>query len=169
MSEELNECLDLIKSLARTPDEVAALVGGLSRQTLIAKKSPDGFSALENICHLRDIEVEGYTSRVNRILNENHPLLPDIDGGLLAIERDYNSQSLTEALDAFAKARHQNVSVLAGLNKDEFDRQGVMEGVGNVSLGKLLIMMRDHDDGHLDDLRVIRNSANRNQNTSSCA
>ena len=165
MSEELNECLDLIESLRRTPDEVAALVDGLSRQTLIAKNSPDEFSALENVCHLRDIEIEGYTVRVKRILTEDKPVLPDIDGGLLAIERDYNSQSLTEALDAFAKARQGNVSALAGLNRNEFDREGVMEGVGDVTLGKLLLMMRDHDDGHLDDLRVIRNAANR-QNTS---
>jgi hypothetical protein len=33
-----------------------------------------------------------------------------------------------------------------------------MEGVGDVTLGKLLLMMRDHDDGHLDDLRVIRSA-----------
>jgi hypothetical protein len=118
MSEELNDCLDLIESLRRTPDEVAALVGGLSRQTLIARNSPDEFSALENICHLRDIEVEGYTPRINRILNEPHPVLPDIDGALLAIERDYNSQSLTEAFDAFARARQENVAALAGLNRD---------------------------------------------------
>jgi hypothetical protein len=166
MSEELNDCLDLLESLARTPDEVAALVSGLSPETLIAKNSPDEFSVLENICHLRDIEVEGYTPRINRILNENHPLLPDIDGGLLAIDRNYNSQRLTEALDDFRKARQGNVSALAGLNSDHFARKGVMEGVGEVSLGKLLLMMRDHDDSHLDELRVIRNAANLNQNTS---
>jgi hypothetical protein len=166
MSEELNDCLDLIESLARTPDEVAALVSGLSPQALIAKNLPNEFSVLENVCHLRDIEVEGYTPRINRILNENHPLLPDVDGALLAIERDYNSQLLTEALDVFGRARQENVSALAGLNRDQFDREGVMEGVGEVTLGSLLLMMRDHDDGHLDDLRVIRNAANRNQNTS---
>ena len=155
-----------MKVLRRTPDEVAALVGGLSRQTLIARNSPDEFSALESVCHLRDIEVEGYTPRINRILNETHPVLPDIDGALLAIERDYNSQSLTEALDTFAKARQENIATLVDLNRDQFDREGVMEGVGDVTLGKLLLMMRDHDDGHLDDLRVIHNTANRNQNTS---
>ena len=166
MSEEMNDCVDLIESLARTPDEVAALVMGLSPQALVARNSPDEFSVLESVCHLRDIEVEGYTSRINRILNENDPLLPDIDGGLLAIERDYNSQLLTEALEAFVMARQSNVSALAGLNKDHFAREGVMEGVGRVSLGKLLLMMREHDDGHLDDLRVIRAAADRNQNAS---
>jgi len=166
MSEELNDFFKLIESLARTPDEVAALVSGLLYQALVARNSPDEFSVLENVCHLRDIEVEGYTLRINRILNENNPLLPDVDGGLLAIERDYNSQLLTEALDAFVRARQSNVSALAGLNKDQFAREGVMEGVGKVSLGKLLLMMREHDDGHLDDLRVIRKAANRNQNTS---
>ncbi len=162
MAEELN----LIEILARTPKEVAALVDGLSQQTLVAKHSPDKFSALENICHLRDLEVEGYTPRINRILNEDHPRLPDFDGGRVAMERNYNSQSLSEALAAFAKARQENVSALAGLTQERFDRAGVMEGVGYVTLGKLLLMMRDHDDGHLDDLRVLRHKAKRNENTS---
>ena len=31
-----------------------------------------------------------------------------------------------------------------------------MTGVGEISLEKLLVMMRDHDEGHLEDLRKIR-------------
>ena len=31
-----------------------------------------------------------------------------------------------------------------------------MTGVGEISLEKLLVMMRDHDEGHLEELRRIR-------------
>ena len=31
-----------------------------------------------------------------------------------------------------------------------------MAGVGEITLEKLLVMMRDHDEGHLEDLRTIR-------------
>ena len=39
---------------------------------------------LEHVCHLRDIEVEGYAPRLKRILSEDGPFLPDIDGRRLA-------------------------------------------------------------------------------------
>jgi hypothetical protein len=100
-AEELHE---LIETLARTPEAIANLAGELSDENLRHRNSAEEFSAIENVCHLRDLEVEGYTTRINRILNEDHPSLPDIDGGRLAIERNYNDQDLDEALQAFAGA-----------------------------------------------------------------
>ena len=46
------------------------------------------FSILENICHLRDIEIEGYGVRLRRLRAEAHPTLPDINGDQLALERE---------------------------------------------------------------------------------
>ena len=34
------------------------------------------FTAIEQICHVRDIEIEGYHQRFTRTLNEDQPLLP---------------------------------------------------------------------------------------------
>jgi hypothetical protein len=62
-------------------------------------------SPLETICHLRDIEAEGYTTRINRILIETNPVLGDIDGGRLAVERNYNDQDPDLALHEFTIAR----------------------------------------------------------------
>jgi hypothetical protein len=147
---------ELIDSLAKTPETIASLVNDLSEAHL-RRRNPDGrFSAVENVCHLRDIEVEGYTARINRILKEEQPFLPDIDGGRLAIERQYNSQNLSEALHAFALARKANVRVLTDLDVEQLDRSGTFEGLGAVTLERLLLMMREHDDGHLNDLREIR-------------
>jgi len=75
-TQELHE---LIESLARTPETIATLVNDLPEAHL-RRGSPDGrFSAVENVCHLRDIEVEGYAVRINRILKEEQPFLPDIE------------------------------------------------------------------------------------------
>ena len=57
----------LIKSLAETLSKLAQLLQPLSPQQLRARES-DQFSALENICYLLDIEVEGYGERIKRIL-----------------------------------------------------------------------------------------------------
>ncbi|MBA3514589.1 MAG: hypothetical protein H0T77_09470, partial [Pyrinomonadaceae bacterium] len=89
---------DLIDALTQTPETVTDLVKDLSGPDLRVKNSPEEFSVVENVCHLRDIEIEGYTARISRILRENNPILPDIDGSRLAIEREYHSQNLSEAL-----------------------------------------------------------------------
>ncbi len=155
------ELQELIESLARTPETIGTLVNDLPEAHL-RRGSPDGrFSAVENVCHLRDIEVEGYAVRINRILKEEQPFLPDIDGGRLAIERQYSSQNLNEALHAFAVARNANVRALTDLNVEQLERSGTFEGLGAVTLERLLFMMREHDDGHIDDLREIRERASR--------
>lgn len=147
---------DIVDSLATTPETVASLVNRLSNRQLRFKNSPEEFSALENVCHLRDIEIEGYGERIVRILNENEPLLPDVDGGRLAVERDYNSQSLELFLQDFALARGRNIELLKGLSASQLKREGTLEGVGIISLQTLLQMMRDHDDDHIRELGVIR-------------
>jgi len=147
---------DLIGVLVQTPKTVATLVKDLSADDLRVKKSPKEFSAIENICHLRDIEIEGYTPRISRILKEYKPRLPDIDGGRLAVEREYQTKDLSEALQSFANARNLNTEILKGLVAEQWDREGSMEGVGSITIRGLLIMMRDHDADHIRELSSLR-------------
>ncbi len=147
---------DVIDALMKTPKTVADLVRDLSAPDLRIKNSPQDFSVIENVCHLRDIEIEGYTARISRMLRENNPLLPDNDGSRLAAERDYHKQNLSQALQSFAVARNQNTKILGGLATEQFDREGTLEGVGSVTIRELLLMMRDHDADHLVQLSSIR-------------
>lgn len=148
----------LIKSLAETASKLAQLLQPLSPQQLRVKES-DQFSALENICHLRDIEVEGYGERIKRILDEAEPSLPDIDGARLAVERDYNKDDLDSAFIAFSNARRKNIELVRSLNADQLARKGNLEGAGLISLRSLLEMMEEHDQGHLADLSMISRRA----------
>ena len=147
---------EVIDALMKTPKTVADLVRDLSAPDLRIKNSPQEFSVVENVCHLRDIEIEGYTARISRMLRENNPLLPDIDGSRLAAERDYHNQNLSEALQAFAYARKRNTQTLRGLIAEQFDREGTLEGTGSVTIRGLLLMMRNHDADHVRELSSIR-------------
>src|SRR6185295_5591059 len=120
------------------------------------QNSPDEFSVLENICHLRDLELQGYSPRIKRILAERDPALADFDGARVAAESSYNSEQPGVALAAFQTARRANVEKLRGLTEEQLRREGTLEGVGSVTLRRLAEMMREHDEGHLDDLRGLR-------------
>jgi len=146
---------ELVKQLAATPNRIRQLIGDPAND--FRYRPSDGrFSVLENICHLRDIEVEGYALRIKRILEEDLPELPDIDGGRLALERDYNSQDLMTALNTFAEARKANVSRLRDIDPSELEKAGKLEGVGEVTLERLLEMMIEHDEGHLAELQILQ-------------
>lgn len=150
--EELQE---LINSLDQTPIEVSLLLDQISPHEQRIKNA-DEFSALESICHLRDIELEGYTTRILRILQEDMPSLADIDGGRLARERDYNNQDSSKALEAFTAARNRNIEQLRRVVPEQTAREGNLEGVGVINLAKLLEMMLEHDQGHLIELSLIQ-------------
>ena len=148
--------LQLLAQLAHTPAQLAELIDGLPEDSARVRHAPDEFSVVENICHLRDIEVEGYAIRIRRLITENHPVLSDIDGTRLAIERSYNRQDLQEALMTFTRARQENISSLSGASDSEFEREADLEGVGKITLERLLEIMWEHDEGHVDELRIAR-------------
>ena len=148
----------LLELLRETPNRLASFTAGLSKAELQLQNSPDEFSVLENVCHLRDLEIQGYTPRITRILAEAEPALADFDGARVAAESDYNNEALLVALQAFQTARLENVERLRALSEDQLEREGTLEGVGSITLRRLAEMMREHDEGHLEDLETLRRS-----------
>ena len=153
---------EVIESLEQTPLVLARVFQQLSPADL-KRKDSDEFSVLESICHLRDIEIEGYRERIVRILEEDKPSLADVDGARLAIERNYNNQEGQAALKAFCAARQKNVELLKNLRPKQLAREGTLENVGVISLERLIEMMIEHDQGHLAELQIIQRRAQRSE------
>lgn len=135
--------------LQQFPSTLRRMVAGLGEDVLRSKRTEEEFSVAENICHLRDIEREGYSVRLRRLLDEEQPLLPDIDGARLAQERGYNSQPMPSALEDFAAERMCNVGVILGLQTEQLGRSGVLQTVGDITVERLLAIMEEHDREHL--------------------
>ncbi len=138
------------------PGRVKELIEGLSNDQLTTKRTQEEFSLAEHVCHLRDIEREGYLLRIRLIQTVDSPNLPDIDGTRLAIERDYNKEDIAEALSRFSAARNESAVLLQETHEDQWTRTGVLEGVGNITLVRLVEMMQEHDASHLDEMTSLR-------------
>jgi DinB superfamily len=147
---------NVVSFLEEMPASIRRLTAGLARGELRWKPARDEFSALEQVCHLRDLEREGYAERIRKLLVENQPSLPDFDGSRIASERDYNNQDFESAFEDFALARAENVRVMKNLSPDQLTRGGVLEGVGAITLKELLLLMRDHDLSHRKELTDLR-------------
>lgn len=147
---------ETIAKLAITPRQAEELVRGLSEQQLSWKPAPNLFSIRENVLHLRDIDVEGYAKRIGLLLDESHPSLPDINGGQLARERNYNAQPVQPALDDLRVSRARSLQRLGDCSPQDLDRKAEMQGVGTINLGRLLELWMEHDAGHITDIAELR-------------
>ena len=135
--------------IAETPATIARLVEGLDDAAMHAKPEWAEFSIAANICHVRDIEAEGYNIRARRMSEEREPVLADVDGAKLAAERDYDAQDWRAALREFTSLRADTVSRLHG------EGSGTLEGVGFITLADLGKLMAKHDRGHLSEIATL--------------
>jgi hypothetical protein len=113
------------------------------------------FTAIEQVCHVLDIEVEGYQVRFRRTLDEASPFLPSIDSVAVARERDYGRADVRDVFARLHTARARTVAMLRGLGTGDFDRTAEFEGYGPVSLRGLVHYLCSHDQQHLSGLQWL--------------
>ncbi|KAF1709575.1 DinB family protein [Pseudoxanthomonas sacheonensis] len=112
------------------------------------------FSAIEQICHVRDIEVDGYHERFRRALQEANPTLENVDGETLAVERAYAAAEPAEVFAAFRIARAKTLETISRLTAEQFDRTAVFDGAP-ITVRGLVHMLCSHDQQHLAGLQWL--------------
>jgi hypothetical protein len=145
-----------VAALARMPGQVREIVEAITAERRRVRPTAGGFSAVEHVCHLRDIDGEGYAVRLERMLSEEKPVLADIDGDALARERDYQSQDLATALAAFTRTREGIVRRLARVSPAERQRVGLWQGTREMTVDDLIAAMLTHDSEHIEELAALR-------------
>jgi DinB superfamily len=150
-----------LKSLANFPDQLEALYATFPDDGVHWKpESWDGIpseslTALEQLCHVRDIEIDGYHARIDRTLNETQPLLASLDTYRLRNERHYDRANAAEAIAAFRTARVQTLEKISRLTDAQWSRSANFEGYGAVTLRGILHYLASHDQQHLAGLQWL--------------
>src|SRR5262249_32264809 len=107
------------------------------------------FTAIGQLCHVRDIEIDGYHVRFRRMLSETRPSLPSIDSEALAGPRRYGEADPWDVLSAIRAARATTLDIVSGLGEPELRREGVFEGYGRLTVKALVHYLCSHDQQHL--------------------
>ena len=141
--------------LGALPAKLKDIAARIGERGWRAKPASGGFSLLEHVCHLRDLDGDGYRVRLERMLTETHPSLPDIDGDALARERNYQAQDLSAVLAAFTATRLEIVARFAKLTAEQRQRTGLMAGTTEITVEGLAEIMAAHDSEHLDELAQL--------------
>jgi DinB family protein len=118
------------------------------------------FTAIEQICHVRDIEVAGYQVRFQRLLHEESPKLASLDGNALAAANRYATADPKKVFDEIRVARRRTVDLIGSLTQSQLARRGEFEGYGEVTVQGLIHYLCSHDQQHLAGLHWLLGKIN---------
>lgn len=130
-------------------------VAGLTPADCLAHPIPGTWSIHEIVIHLQDSDLIGI-HRMQRIAAENNPLLIGFDESAFMRHLRPELQSMEDALTLFEVGRRQFARVLRALPDEYFQRQGVHNDVGKVSLGELVVKYQNHLLHHLKFVKEKR-------------
>ncbi|HYL80706.1 MAG TPA: DinB family protein [Candidatus Acidoferrum sp.] len=143
--------------LQSTPEQLKAALTGVPKKLLTWRPAPGKWSIHEIVCHMRDAERDGYLLRFTKILREDNPTFPDVDGDKLALERQYVRLNLREVLRDWRAARKEVLAALKKVNPEQWQRMGTHEAAGPMSLETILERQAvGNDEAHLGQIENIK-------------
>ncbi len=153
--------LATLDALAAFPDRLEAHYGAIPDGFQLWRPSSwhtcpsEHYAALEQLCHIRDIEIDGYHVRFVRTLKEKRPFLSGIDGERLRVERAYADAFAPDVLKAIRLAREETLELLASVSTAQWERMADFEDYGPVTLQGLVHYLCSHDQQHLAGLQWL--------------
>jgi hypothetical protein len=139
---------DIIERFVAGAEAPAKAIKGLSRQELNAFPVPGTWSIQQVIVHLMDSDLVGI-DRMKRIAAMDRPLLIGYDENAYMKSLHPDRVDVAMAAEAFRVNRLLLADVLRLLPAEAFERWGVHNEKGKVTLGEMLEGYCDHLDHHL--------------------
>lgn len=136
----------ILNGLESTPILLDHLLHGVEDWDI--KLAPDRFSLREMVAHLADWDPI-FIERIERTRDESNPLLPSVDEGALALERDYAHQDASQNLSRFSSGRKELVELVKSLPESAWDKRAHREFVGDIDMFQLVALIVGHDAYHL--------------------
>lgn len=114
----------------------------------------EGWSIIEIVCHLRDFD-EIFYSRALMMLEQEHPQLPAYDHEAMAIERNYQADSLADAYNSLKVSRARFAAFFEALTPAQWSRGGAHPERDSFSMTDALMQVCAHDLDHLEQITRV--------------
>jgi hypothetical protein len=139
---------ELIDELSQTPE---ILKERLAERDDIQPRSAEDWGPLEIVGHMATTE-QIQRNRMQEILTKHVPYLKDWDPIEAAKQKDYSSLSMSEVLAEFVDQRGDTLVLLVNLALKDWDRTGMSDTMGEVSMEDLAGDLIDSDQKYLAEL-----------------
>ena len=121
-----------------------------------AGEPPEGeWNAAQVMAHMAATE-HLWLERLNQLLHEKEPRIrPGGTGKAAQIQEQLMSGTAADNLDAFNTSRGEIVSLLMGLSLRDWERTGIHDSRGEISIADVVETIIDHDTEHLAQLNAL--------------
>jgi uncharacterized damage-inducible protein DinB/predicted Zn-ribbon and HTH transcriptional regulator len=144
-----------LERLRRTPVEVAALVDGLSEDSLTQRPEGGGWAIRQVISHLRD--AQGVLSaRLNLMLEEEDPRLVSQAVFEWATREETRPPTTQEIFETYRASRQETVARLESVPLRDWWRSGQHEEFGPVTLRQQVSYFAAHECTHFRQIESLR-------------
>lgn len=140
-----------------TARAVGLLLATLDDGAAYRRPAAGGFSLAEHLWHLADLETLGWSVRFQRLLAEERPRLPGVDGDRLARESRYQERPWRGAARRFIAHRRRTLRTLGHLDAAALLRPAVFAGRRS-SAGDVLAALVAHDAEHRGQMLLLWNA-----------
>jgi uncharacterized damage-inducible protein DinB len=138
----------IIEQYAAGAERLRASVAGLSREQLTAFPIPGTWSIAQIVVHVWDSDAAA-THRMKRIAAEETPLIIAYDETAFARTLAYHDMDLGRVCTLFELNREHTAEMLRRLPDGAFERKGVHNQRGAVTLAEIVGMYVWHLEHHL--------------------
>jgi hypothetical protein len=145
---------DLVERLAATPGRIAAASSGRSPAELAASPADDAWSPVAVLAHLRASD-DILSPRLIAMLVREDPALPAFDDRRWAVVMGYADADFQELLAAFAFRRAELVRALRRLTPADWQRGGLHEAHGPITLADTLRHLVEHEAEHCLQIEAL--------------
>ena len=144
-----------LAAMRLTCEVLGHIVGNISEADAHEKRDgEDGWSIVEIVCHLRDFDAI-FHSRARMMLQEDDPLLPAYDHEAMAIDGDYQSESVAMAYEDLQLSRAAFIAFFKALSDEQWARAGVHPERGPFTMTDALMQVPAHDLDHLEQITRV--------------
>lgn len=119
------------------------------------RPSPDAWSMVEVICHLRDEEREDFRPRLDVLLHRPQEPFPPTDPEGWVTARAYQDQDFQVVLAEFMDERVRSQQWLSGLAAPDWTRHATRPNGATLSAGDMLASWVAHDFLHMRQLSEL--------------
>ncbi len=139
---------ELLNSYEQGGQQLRAAVSNASEAQLDLAAIPGKWTIRQVICHIADFEPV-YADRMKRVLAEDNPTLLSGNPDLFASRLQYNNRSVAEELELIEVVRSQMSRILRNIDVEDFQRTGVHNVDGPLTLETLLERITSHIPHHI--------------------
>ncbi len=143
----------VVERLRVIPPRLAGVLKGRPQAEFDVVPAPDMWSLAEILAHIRaSNDIVAY--RAYMILARDNPPLPALDERRWAVIAGYARRDVLDSLETYARQREELVQMLARLAAEDWQRTGMHEQRGKVTLLDVLTTLVEHEEEHLAQIEM---------------